>query len=298
MEVIYAGLRQTPEMIARPRYRKMWTWWGSAFCPERTWRWFRACSAAAGRRDGPGDRVRGRIIPDEDAPVLREMGIQGIYGLERRSMTSPAQSAPRSRAGLTRHRSRAVTKEAGVDDLVKAALSGDRHSIARLMSVMERGDDEARHAWRVLPEHGRARILGVTGAPGRARALWWPKWPRRTASAAVRGDRRGGSDQPLLRRPRSWATASACVSWLQTGRSLFAAWPHGQPGRAGPCHGGRGACAGRGGLPIILVETVGRQSEVEHCAHRAYDHCVEMPAAGTIFRPSKRAFWRSRTSWW
>ena len=38
MEVIYTGLRQTPEMIAEAALQGMWMWWGCPFSPARIWR--------------------------------------------------------------------------------------------------------------------------------------------------------------------------------------------------------------------------------------------------------------------
>jgi LAO/AO transport system kinase len=52
-------------------------------------------------------------------------------------------------------------------DLLARARSGDKRSIARLMSVVENDEPGAAEAMRVLyPETGRAQILGITGPPG------------------------------------------------------------------------------------------------------------------------------------
>jgi LAO/AO transport system kinase len=52
-------------------------------------------------------------------------------------------------------------------DLVARARSGDKRSIARLMSVVENDDPGAAEAMRALyPETGRAQIVGITGPPG------------------------------------------------------------------------------------------------------------------------------------
>jgi LAO/AO transport system kinase len=53
------------------------------------------------------------------------------------------------------------------DELVDAAAAGDRSALARLLSVVERGGDDARAVGRAM--HGRgldAYTIGVTGAPG------------------------------------------------------------------------------------------------------------------------------------
>ena len=51
--------------------------------------------------------------------------------------------------------------------LLDDALHGDRAAIARLLSMVERGGDEARMVARLThPLAGRARTVGITGAPG------------------------------------------------------------------------------------------------------------------------------------
>ena len=52
-------------------------------------------------------------------------------------------------------------------DLVSAALDGDRGALARLLSIAERGGDDARGIERLITPHtGKALIIGVTGPPG------------------------------------------------------------------------------------------------------------------------------------
>lgn len=51
--------------------------------------------------------------------------------------------------------------------LVDAVVDGDRRALARVLSIVERGDDEAREIGRlVFPQTGRATTVGITGAPG------------------------------------------------------------------------------------------------------------------------------------
>ena len=51
--------------------------------------------------------------------------------------------------------------------LFNEALSGDRGALARLLSMIERGGDDARTAGRLAhPKGGRAYTVGITGAPG------------------------------------------------------------------------------------------------------------------------------------
>jgi LAO/AO transport system kinase len=53
-------------------------------------------------------------------------------------------------------------------DWVDEAFAGQRRAIARLMSMLENaeGDEVRRILARIYPHTGRARVLGVTGAPG------------------------------------------------------------------------------------------------------------------------------------
>ncbi len=81
MEVIYTGLRQTPEMIAESALQEDVDAVGLSVLSG-------AHMALAPRilellRANGQENVRvfiGGIIPDEDAPKLRQMGVAGIYG--------------------------------------------------------------------------------------------------------------------------------------------------------------------------------------------------------------------------
>jgi methylmalonyl-CoA mutase C-terminal domain/subunit len=81
MEVIYTGLRQTPEMIAEAALQEDVDAVGLSILSG-------AHMALVPRviellRKNGQDQVRvflGGIIPDEDAPKLQEMGVAGIYG--------------------------------------------------------------------------------------------------------------------------------------------------------------------------------------------------------------------------
>ena len=51
--------------------------------------------------------------------------------------------------------------------LAEAAVGGDRASLARLLSIVERGGEPARQVGRLVHPHtGRAHTVGLTGAPG------------------------------------------------------------------------------------------------------------------------------------
>ncbi len=58
-------------------------------------------------------------------------------------------------------------KDRSVPDLFAAAQGGDRAAMARLLSLIERGGDNAREVGRLsYPLGGRAYTVGLTGAPG------------------------------------------------------------------------------------------------------------------------------------
>lgn len=170
-----------------------------------------------------------------------------------------------------------------MDDLVTAALSGDRHSIARLMSVMERGDDEARHALAQFYRNtGRARILGVTGAPGTGKSTL-------VTEMAKAYRKRGLSVGIVAVDPTSPFSGGAILGdrirmrELVTDGQVFI--------RSMATRGSLGGLAratadvvhvlDAAGFPIILVETVGAgQSEVDIARTAHTTIVVEMPAAG------------------
>lgn len=55
----------------------------------------------------------------------------------------------------------------GAGELYEKLLSGDRRAAARLITMVENGEDGAREVLRRLHRHsGRAHIIGLTGSPG------------------------------------------------------------------------------------------------------------------------------------
>ncbi|HIC87812.1 MAG TPA: cobalamin B12-binding domain-containing protein [Anaerolineae bacterium] len=81
MEVIYTGIRQTPQMIAEAALQEDVDVVGlsilsgahMALCPR---------VLELLRQNGMGDVLVlvGGIIPDEDVPALRAMGVRGVFG--------------------------------------------------------------------------------------------------------------------------------------------------------------------------------------------------------------------------
>jgi methylmalonyl-CoA mutase C-terminal domain/subunit len=81
MEVIYTGLRQTPEMIVTAALQEDVDVIGLSILSGAHMTLFPNVLKLAGEK-GLGDVVflAGGIIPDEDVPALQEMGIVGIFG--------------------------------------------------------------------------------------------------------------------------------------------------------------------------------------------------------------------------
>jgi LAO/AO transport system kinase len=170
-----------------------------------------------------------------------------------------------------------------MDDLVAAAISGDRRSIARLMSVMERGDEDAHHALaQFYRQTGQARILGVTGASGTGKSTLVNQMAK-----AFR--RRGLSVGIVAVDPTSPFSGGALLGdrirmrELATDSQVFI--------RSMATRGSLGGLAratadvvhvlDAAGYAIILVETVGAgQSEVDIARTAHTTIVVEMPAAG------------------
>jgi methylmalonyl-CoA mutase C-terminal domain/subunit len=81
MEVVYTGIRQTPEMIAEAALQEDVDVIGMSILSGAHMALFPRVMDLL--HEGGMDDVlvvAGGIIPDEDVPALHEMGIQGIFG--------------------------------------------------------------------------------------------------------------------------------------------------------------------------------------------------------------------------
>lgn len=81
MEVIYAGLRQTPEMIVEAALQEDVDAVGLSILSGA--HMTLVPRVLKGLREAGLEHVKvfvGGIIPDEDIPVLQEMGVAGIFG--------------------------------------------------------------------------------------------------------------------------------------------------------------------------------------------------------------------------
>ena len=81
LEVIYTGLRQTPEMIAETALQEDVDLVGLSILSGAHMTLFPRILKLL-QEEGVGDIpvLAGGIIPDEDLPALKEMGIAGIFG--------------------------------------------------------------------------------------------------------------------------------------------------------------------------------------------------------------------------
>ena len=81
MEVVYTGIRQTPEMIAEAALHEDVDVVGMSILSGAHMALFPRVMELL--RDNDMDDVlvvTGGIIPDEDVPTLNEMGIKGVFG--------------------------------------------------------------------------------------------------------------------------------------------------------------------------------------------------------------------------
>lgn len=81
MEVVYTGIRQTPEMIAEAALQEDVDVVGMSILSGAHMALFPRVMDLL-RQNGMGDTlvVAGGIIPDEDMQALKEMGIRGVFG--------------------------------------------------------------------------------------------------------------------------------------------------------------------------------------------------------------------------
>lgn len=83
MEVIYTGIRQTPDMIAEAALQEDVDVVGLSILSGAHLELFPRVVAALRERGMYADDVllvAGGIIPDDDIPALKEMGFKAIYG--------------------------------------------------------------------------------------------------------------------------------------------------------------------------------------------------------------------------
>ena len=81
MEVVYTGIRQTPEMIAEAALHEDVDVVGMSILSGAHMALFPRVMDLLHANDMDGVVVvAGGIIPDEDVPALKEMGVSGVFG--------------------------------------------------------------------------------------------------------------------------------------------------------------------------------------------------------------------------
>jgi methylmalonyl-CoA mutase cobalamin-binding domain/chain len=96
--------------------------------------------------------VLGGIIPEADYPKLREMGVAAVFN----------PGSPIATILSTCRELAAQSRRAPLDDVLAGYKAGDVVCLAQLLTHLQRG--ERPDVWS--PSASRAKIIGVTGAPG------------------------------------------------------------------------------------------------------------------------------------
>jgi len=168
-------------------------------------------------------------------------------------------------------------------DLVAAATTGDRRSLARLLTAVENRTALAEPALRELyPRAGKAHIVGITGPPGAGKS---------TLVAALIGELRsaGRAVAVVAVDPSSPITGGALLGdrvRMQSyagDRDVFirSMAARGHAGGLASTTGAATAVLDAAGFELVLVETVGTgQSEVEVAAAADTTVVLEAPEMG------------------
>ncbi|NLE45827.1 MAG: methylmalonyl Co-A mutase-associated GTPase MeaB [Chloroflexi bacterium] len=168
-------------------------------------------------------------------------------------------------------------------DSLAAALAGDRYALARLLSAVENGGQEAAAIVEALcPRAGRAHLVGVTGAPGTGKSTLIGQLARHLRAS-------GQSVAIVAVDPSSPFTGGALLGDRVRMRDLT-----GDPEVFVRSMATRGASGGVArttadaalvldavGFDVVLIETVGAgQSEVEVARMTHATIVVEAPGSG------------------
>ena len=154
----------------------------------------------------------------------------------------------------------------GFEQLLPAALDGDRRALAKLLTIVERGGEESRRLLAtVYPQTGNAHVVGVTGPPGAGKS---------TLVDQLIGQIRAGGDEvaALLVDPSSPFTGGAILGdrirmqerVLDTGVYARSMASRGQLGGMSDAAPKAAIVLDAAGFPYVVLETVGvGQAEVD-----------------------------------
>ena len=280
-EVVYTGLRQTPEMVVSAALQEDVDVVGLSILSGAHMTLLPKICAGL-REQGMDDVLvtAGGIIPDADVPALTEAACRASSGRAPRSARSPSTSAATS-ADRT---SRAVSGgSAGQATLAERARGGDRRALARLLTEVENRTAAGETAMRELyPLAGGAHLVGVTGAPGSGKS---------TLVAALVGEaRKSGRPVAVIAiDPSSPITGGAILGdrvRMQShagDRDVFirSMASRGHAGGLAASTVAAAAVMDAAGFPLIFIETVGTgQSEVEVAAIADTTMVVQSPEMG------------------
>ena len=289
MEVIYTGLRQTPEMIVESALQEDVDAIGLSILSGAHMTLLpRIVELLKANHLDDVLVFAGGIIPDEDIPALKRAGVCGVFGPGANTddvVTVHPGGSGKQRIGAERLRSLStLCSLRQTMELVEQALSGNRRALARLISQVENDGALAAQTLAVIyARTGRARVIGVTGVArhrqihaGLRAGQGVP--PRR----ADRRHRRGGPHQPVHRRrdpgrphphARPGGRLRACSSARWRRAAAWAGWPAPPPTWC--------KILDAAGYEVILIETVGAgQSEVDIARTADTTLVVEAPGLG------------------
>ena len=169
------------------------------------------------------------------------------------------------------------------DALCDAALAGDRHALARLLTAVENRTPLAEAALRRLyPRAGQAQLIGVTGPPGAGKST--------LVAALIAELRRAGRPVAVVAVDPSSPITGGAVLGDRVRMQAYTADPdvfirsmasRGHAGGLSSATSEAAAVFDAVGFDVVLIETVGTgQSEVEVAAAADTTVVVEAPEMG------------------
>jgi len=285
-EVIYTGLRQTPEMIVSAALQEDVDVVGLSILSGAHMTLLPKITAGL-REQGLDDILvtAGGIIPDDDIPALEQAGVSRVFG----PGTTIREVGDFIRENVHRREEWAdSTGTADTQTLAERARSGDRRALARLLTEVENRTRKGEEALRALyPLAGGAHIVGITGAPGsgkstlvaalvsEARKTATPNGPRPVAVIAVDPSSPITGGAILGDRVRMQIHASDRDVFIRSMAS------RGHGGGLATASVAAAAVLDASGFPLVLIETVGTgQSEVEVASIADTTVVVQAPEMG------------------